>query len=64
PALRRKLKRNLEDYAALKTREAISFEALRAAMPTGAALILSPELDHEPRTLADLAQIGARIHRG
>ncbi|MGB6554097.1 MAG: ArsA-related P-loop ATPase [Candidatus Binataceae bacterium] len=64
PALRRKLKRNLEDYAALKTREAISFEALRAAMPAGAALILSPELDHEPRTLADLAQIGARIHRG
>jgi anion-transporting ArsA/GET3 family ATPase len=63
-ALRRKLKRNLDDYAALKTREAISFEALRAAMPAGAALMLSPELDQEPRTLADLAQIGARIYRG
>ncbi len=61
-ALRRKLKRNLDDYAALKTRESISFEALRTAMPPGAALILSPELDHEPRTLADLAQIGAHLH--
>ncbi|HUY38670.1 MAG TPA: ArsA-related P-loop ATPase [Candidatus Binataceae bacterium] len=63
-ALKRKLKRNLADYAALKTREAISFETLRAAMPAGAALMLSSELEHEPRTLADLAQIGARIHRG
>lgn len=61
-ALRRKLKRNLDDYAALKERESISFEALRTAMPADAALILSPELDHEPRTLVDLAQIGARLH--
>lgn len=62
-ALKRKLRQNLTDYAALKTREAISFDALRAAMPSGATLLLAPELDHEPRTLSDLAQIGAQIHR-
>ncbi|MHB8382753.1 MAG: ArsA family ATPase [Candidatus Binataceae bacterium] len=62
-ALKRKLRRNLADYAALKTREAISFENLRAAMPADAALMLCSELEHEPRSLADLARIGAGIHR-
>ncbi|HVA79972.1 MAG TPA: ArsA-related P-loop ATPase [Candidatus Binataceae bacterium] len=62
-ALKRKLRRNLEDYRALKTRELISFDTLRAAMPADAALMVAPELEHEPRSLADLAQIGARIHR-
>ena len=60
-ALKRKLRQNLSDYTALKTRESISFETLRVAMPPDAALMLSPELDREPRTLSDLAQIGARI---
>ncbi|HUY27101.1 MAG TPA: ArsA-related P-loop ATPase [Candidatus Binataceae bacterium] len=61
-ALKRKLRRNLEDHAALKARESISFDTLRSAMPAGAALMLAPELEHEPRTLPDLAQIAASIH--
>ncbi|HVA77197.1 MAG TPA: ArsA-related P-loop ATPase [Candidatus Binataceae bacterium] len=62
-ALKRKLRRNLEDHAALKTREALSFDTLRATMPAGAALMLAPDLGHEPRTLSDLAQIATQIHR-
>jgi anion-transporting ArsA/GET3 family ATPase len=59
--LKRKLKRNLADYAALKKREARSLDALKQAMPQGTELILSPELDHEPKTLADLASIGIQL---
>ncbi|MGH7782212.1 MAG: ArsA family ATPase [Candidatus Binataceae bacterium] len=61
-ALKRKLRRNLEDHTALKTRQTLSFEALRTALPPGAALMLAPELEHEPHSLADLAQIAASIH--
>ncbi|MGO9606313.1 MAG: ArsA family ATPase [Candidatus Binataceae bacterium] len=61
PALKRKLARNLADYAALKERETRSLDALRGAMPSEARLLLSPELDHEPRNLADLAKIGANL---
>ena len=60
-ALKRKLKRNLADYAALKEREARSLEALSEALPTGTQLLLSPELDHEPKTLRDLANIGGNL---
>lgn len=59
--LKRKLLRNLADYAALKDREAASFDTLRAAMPPDASLMLTPDLGREPRTLADLAQIGASL---
>ena len=63
-ALKQKLKRNLSDFTALKEREARSLDALQTAMPANAALLLSPELDHEPRKLADLAEIGANLRAG
>jgi anion-transporting ArsA/GET3 family ATPase len=59
--LKRKLIRNLADYRALKERETRSLDALRSAMPAKARLLLSAELDHEPRSLSDLAKIGAAL---
>ncbi len=59
--LRRKLIRNLADFTALKERETRSLDTIRSVMPPGARLLLSEELDHEPRTLADLARIGANL---
>ena len=60
-ALRRKLKRNLADYGALKHREADSLASLRAAMPPGAVMLLGRELGHEPRRIADLAALGRSL---
>jgi anion-transporting ArsA/GET3 family ATPase len=60
-ALRRKLRRNLADYSALKRREADSLAHLRAAMPPGAAMLLAHELDHQPRRVADLAALGREL---
>jgi anion-transporting ArsA/GET3 family ATPase len=62
PALKKKLKRNLADYAALKEREEVSLRALRESLPEGAKLIVAPDLGREPRTIADLAEIGRSIH--
>jgi len=64
--LKRKLKRNWNDFAALKRRESISLEALRALLPAGAEtrkaeLIAAPDLGHEPRTLADLAELARSL---
>ena len=39
PALKKKLKRNLADYAALKAREEVSLDALRDSIPAGAVLM-------------------------
>ena len=64
PSLRRKLKRNLADYAALKTREEVSLTALRDSLPAGAVLMLAPDLGREPRTIADLAEIGRSLRAG
>jgi anion-transporting ArsA/GET3 family ATPase len=61
PSLKKKLKRNLADYAALKTREEVSLSALRDSLPAGAVLMVAPDLGHEPRTLADLAEIGRSL---
>ena len=61
PSLKKKLKRNLADYAALKTREEISLSALRDSLPAGAVLMVAPDLGREPRTIADLAEIGRSI---
>ena len=58
PPLRKKLKRNLADYAALKAREEASVGALRDSLPAGAILMVAPDLGREPRTIADLAEIG------
>jgi anion-transporting ArsA/GET3 family ATPase len=64
PALKKKLKRNLADYAALKTREEVSVSALRDSLPSGAVLMVAPDLGREPRTIADLAEIGRSIYAG
>jgi anion-transporting ArsA/GET3 family ATPase len=61
PSLKKKLKRNLADYAALKTREEVSLSALRASLPTGALLMVAPDLGREPRTIADLAEIARTL---
>jgi anion-transporting ArsA/GET3 family ATPase len=61
PSLKKKLKRNLADYAALKTREQVSLSALRDSLPDGAVLMVAPDLGREPRTIADLAEIGRSI---
>jgi anion-transporting ArsA/GET3 family ATPase len=60
--LKKKLKRNLADYAALKTREEISLGALRDSLPADAVLMVAPDLGREPRTIADLAEIGRSLH--
>jgi len=59
--LKKKLKRNLADYAALKTREEISLGALRDSLPADAVLMVAPDLGREPRTIADLAEIGRSL---
>jgi len=64
PSLKRKLKRNLADYAALKTREEVSLSALRNSLPGGAVLMVAPDLGREPRTIADLAEIGRSLRAG
>jgi anion-transporting ArsA/GET3 family ATPase len=61
PSLKKKLKRNLADYAALKTREAVSLSAIRDSLPAGAVLMVAPDLGREPRTIADLAEIGRSL---
>jgi anion-transporting ArsA/GET3 family ATPase len=61
PALKKKLKRNLADYTALKTREEVSLDSIRDLLPTGAVLMVAPDLGREPRTIADLAEIGRSL---
>jgi anion-transporting ArsA/GET3 family ATPase len=61
PSLRKKLKRNLADYAALKTREEVSLGALRKSLPADAVLMVAPDLGREPRTIADLVEIGRSL---
>jgi anion-transporting ArsA/GET3 family ATPase len=61
--LKRRLKRNWRDFAALKRRESISLDALRARLPHRAKLILAPDLGHEPRSLADLADLARSLRR-
>lgn len=57
PSLKRKLKQNLENLAALKEREKISIDALHAMLPEEAELILSPDLGREPRAISDFAEL-------
>ncbi len=60
-ALKRKLRKNLADYRRLKEREDYSMNALRESLPEGAALMVAPDLGREPRTIADLAEIGRSL---
>jgi anion-transporting ArsA/GET3 family ATPase len=62
PALVRKLKRNLADFAALKRRETIALDSLRSSLPADMPLLFAPDLGYEPRTLADIATIARGIH--
>jgi anion-transporting ArsA/GET3 family ATPase len=62
-SLKRKLRRNLADYTALRQRETSALDRLRESIPVGTRLIVAPDLGREPRTLADLAEI-ARNLRG
>ncbi len=59
--LKRKLRRNLADYRALKYREQSSLAALRDAIPENAQILVAPDLGREPQTIADLAEIGASL---
>ena len=59
--LKKKLKRNLADYGALKTREEGSLNALRESIPKGAILMVAPDLGREPLTIADLAEVGRSL---
>ncbi len=61
PALRRKCRRNWQDFAALKAGETRSRAMLRAAVPEGTVLLLARDLGRQPRTLADLAEIGREL---
>src|SRR5258705_7365790 len=60
-ALKKKLKRNLADYGALKTREEDSLKALRDSLPKGAGLMVVPDLGREPLTIADLPEVARRL---
>src|SRR5258708_31301711 len=60
-ALKKKLKRNLDDYGALKTREEGSLNALRDSIPKGAILMVAPDLGRGPLTIADLAEVGRSL---
>ena len=59
--LRKKLKRNLADYAALKTREETSLNALRDSIPKDAVLMVAPDLGREPLAITDLAEVGRSL---
>jgi len=59
--LKKKLKRNLADYGALKSREETSLRALRDSLPKGAVMMVVPDLGREPLTIADLAEVGRSL---
>jgi anion-transporting ArsA/GET3 family ATPase len=61
-ALKRKLKRNLADFAALERREACALDRLRKSVPAGTRLIVAADLGREPRSLADLAELAQDLH--
>ena len=60
-ALRNKLRKNWNDFAALKQRETTSVRALAAMLPDTAAMDVVPDLGREPRSLTDLAEIASTI---
>jgi anion-transporting ArsA/GET3 family ATPase len=61
PALKRKLMRAAEEFAALHQREAAATASLRAGEPVGLALLAMPDLGREPAELADLATLGRSL---
>jgi len=61
PALRRKLLKNWRDFAALKRREERALAGLRALIPADTELLCAPEIGHQVRSLADLAELAKAI---
>jgi anion-transporting ArsA/GET3 family ATPase len=69
PALKRKLMRAAEEFAALHQRETAAIASLRAGAPAGDAahtphdlkLLAMPDLGREPAELADLALLGRNL---
>jgi anion-transporting ArsA/GET3 family ATPase len=61
PALKRKLARNLKDFASLKQRELHALKDLRSSLSAKSKIIVAPDLGREPRTLADLAEIARSL---
>jgi anion-transporting ArsA/GET3 family ATPase len=63
PALLRKLKRNLGDFAALQRRAMASLDDLRSNLPASTPVVIAPELGYEPRSLGDLATIARQMRQ-
>jgi anion-transporting ArsA/GET3 family ATPase len=61
PALRRKLRRNLSDFGALKAREAAWLEALNQLRPPPAPMVVAADLGYEPTTLRDLVKVAKSL---
>jgi len=61
--LKRKLKRNLDDFAALRRRETAAIDHLRDRLPPRAIMVAAPDLGREPRNLADLVEIARSLRR-
>ena len=61
PALRRKLARAAEEFAALHQRETAAIASLRAGGPAELKLLAMPDLGREPAELADLARLGQSL---
>jgi anion-transporting ArsA/GET3 family ATPase len=59
-ALKRKLRRNLDDFAELKNREAIALAELRSTLGD-TRIFTSHEYGREPRSLKDLAALAANL---
>lgn len=60
-ALRKKLARNLKDFAALKERETDALKELRRGLSSKVRILSAPDLGREPRSLADLAEIARSL---
>jgi anion-transporting ArsA/GET3 family ATPase len=61
-ALKRKLRRNLADFSAIKVREAAWLERLREVAPENAPMLVAQDLGREPDTLHDLVRIARSLH--
>jgi hypothetical protein len=59
--LRRRIEQNWRDFSALREREQDCLHRLAEMLPAGAMLLCAPELEHEPQTLMDLAELARRI---
>ena len=57
--LKRKSRRNLADFTALKERELLALELLGASIPAGVPVVTAAELRREPCSLKELAAFAA-----